>query len=49
MGELVLALIFALFAAAFAWMRKLAQVEAGGRILQRPAPTETHSPDQGAK
>jgi len=48
MGELVLALIFGLFAAAFAWMRRLAQVEVGGRILQRPAPTEAHDTDEGA-
>lgn len=36
-GELVLAVILALFAAAFAWMRALARVEVGGRILARPA------------
>ena len=40
-GELVLAVILILFAAAFAWMRKLAQVDVGGRILQRPAPHQS--------
>jgi len=40
LGEIVLALILGVFAAAFTWMRRLAHVEVGGRILQRPAPTE---------
>jgi hypothetical protein len=40
LGEAVLAVILSIFAAAFAWMRKLARVQAGGRILARPAPDE---------
>ena len=35
LGEGVLAAILCIFAVAFAWMRKLSEVETGGRILQR--------------
>lgn len=44
LGQCVLAAILALFAAGFAWMRTLAAIRIGPRILRRPIPGQEDTP-----